>query len=72
MDLKINPANLKTHVCECGNETFLPGGTLKLIPKIMSPSGQPEFLMIPGYVCTKCNTIQPPARIVIEKQNKLN
>ena len=41
-------------VCECGNQTFMPGYRFKKLSKIMTGNAQDSIIPIEMYLCTQC------------------
>lgn len=58
MQLQIDGDKLKDRICECGGKVFTNALTLKELPAIQSPSGQPETAMAQvGFVCVGCGKV---------------
>ena len=56
--VNINPKDLEDIVCDkCGNYTFQPIILMKMIPGIISPTGNPAITRTDALSCVVCNTI---------------
>lgn len=56
MNLNINIENLDIKECECGNSCFLPKLRVRFIPRLLSPNGQPQYLLTQeGICCAVCS-----------------
>ena len=43
--------------CECGSEVFDSLTTFRLIPALLTPTGQEQMIMVPCVKCVKCETV---------------
>jgi len=59
-NINIDASTLEDRLCaNCGGKFFAEAMCLKEIPAILSPSSQPETVMIKqGFVCVGCGTIK--------------
>ena len=60
MDIQIAIDKLKPLNCSCGNSKFNIVFELKLLPRLLSPSGTDQILQFPVFVCTVCGEILKP------------
>jgi len=42
--------------CECGNEFFIQGFSLRQIPAILSPTLKKHIQAMPVFICMNCKT----------------
>lgn len=55
MSLNINVNDLEVKTCECGNTCFLPQLKVRFITRLLSPNGQPQYLITQeGICCAVC------------------
>lgn len=58
MNLNINVQDLKVMECVCGNSCFLPQIKVRFIPRLLSPAGQPQYLLTQeGIACAICGEV---------------
>lgn len=58
MNLNVNVENLTVMACKCGNTCFLPQLKVRFIPRLLSPAGQPQYLLTQeGIACAICGEI---------------
>lgn len=50
--------------CECGNTVFRNGFELRLVSRLVSPTGKPDVIPVPIPICSACNK---PVVIDLEK-----
>jgi hypothetical protein len=63
--MNVNLSTLEDLGCECGNNLFVQGITIKVLPAILSPNGQAGITETPAYrICTKCSRVWPLAEII--------
>jgi hypothetical protein len=54
-NLNINISDLEVMECKCGNTCFLPQIRVRFIPRLLSPAGQPQYLLTQeGIACAIC------------------
>ena len=65
MNINIPADQLEDRLCVCGNAVHVPAVSLKAIPALYSPSGNPETMILQtGFICAKCGammTLRPVA-----------
>jgi len=54
--LNINPADLPSVICSCGNPYWVHANILKKVSKIVSPNGEEGVIPIPDMICSKCGS----------------
>lgn len=51
----VNPADLPSIECKCGNGLFVMAMQLRYANRLVSANGQPTVMQVPqGWVCTNC------------------
>jgi len=58
--LKVNIpiGQLKQRTCPCGGIVFVQAVSLKEVPPVYSPSGNPETMIQPlGFICSQCGNL---------------
>jgi hypothetical protein len=76
MNLNINISNLKVMECTaCGNTCFLPQMKVRFIPRLLSPAGQPQYLLTQeGIACATCGEpfdVSNPGKEEKEAESKI-
>jgi hypothetical protein len=57
LDFRSNVVGSPNVVCECGSKLFTQQYVLKNLSAIVSPTGAPQVVEIPVFVCAKCGEI---------------
>jgi len=74
-NLNINVNDLKVMECACGNSCFLPQMKVRFIPRLLSPSGQPQYLLTQeGIACAVCGEafdVSNPGKEEKEAESKI-
>lgn len=55
--LNIDPNDLPSVECECGNDKFKEGHIIKKLSSLISPSGEAGLIPIQVFICTECGEI---------------
>ena len=55
----VNLVDAPVEICECGNKFWVQSFVLKRLSSLISPTGNPELVPIPLYICSKCGQIAP-------------
>jgi hypothetical protein len=50
----IDPTDLPEVECECGSNTFQEAYKMKMVSKIVSPTGEEGLMPIQTFVCSQC------------------
>ena len=71
VQIRIDPKDLKTVTCKCGNSYFSSVINYKLLPSLCSPNGQDQLLATACAECTKCYAIYTTEEIIaLAKEEK--
>lgn len=65
---KIDLRTLPSVKCKCGSIYFDNVVELKLIPKLLSPTGDAIMQPVPGFICCSC---AEPLNLELEAQKKV-
>lgn len=55
--LNIDPNDLPSVECECGNAKFKEGHVIKKLSSLISPNGESGLIPIQVFICTECGEI---------------
>ena len=57
LDFRFNVIGSPNVVCDCGSKLFVQQFVLKNMSALTSPTGTPQIVEIPVFVCAKCGNI---------------
>jgi len=72
LEVNIPVKQLKQRICTCGGTVFVQMLSLREVPAIYSPTGNPDtWEELIGYVCSACGEVISPVQERPEQERKI-